>query len=98
MLSTAIVAFSFDFFVMLYLDPALEVRSALAGGYVPTWLIGEAVGIVLVLVPAMFLFRWTETDTHLDLRATGQVILSGLIFLYLLPELVFTLRHDLPGW
>lgn len=98
-LSIAIVAFSFDFFVMLYLDPALEVnRGALAGGSVPTWLIGEAVGILLVLVPAMFLFRWTETDTHLNLRATGQVILSGLIFLYLLPELVFTLRPDSPGW
>ena len=25
---------------LLYLDPALEVRSALAGGYVSTWLIG----------------------------------------------------------
>lgn len=98
-LSVATVAFSFDFFFMLYLDPALEVnRRAVAGRSVPTWLIGEAIGILLVLVPAMFLFRWTETDKRLNLRATGQVILSGLIFLYLVPELVFALRHGTAGW
>lgn len=98
-LSIAIVAFSFDFLVMLFLDPALEVnRSAVVAGSVPIWLIGEAIGILLVLVPATFLFRWTETDTHLNLRATGQVILSGLIFLYLVPELVFALRPATPGW
>lgn len=98
-LSIAIVAFSFDFLVMLYLSPALDLnRSSSAGGYVPTWLVGEAIGIVLVLVPAMFLFRWTDDDTHLGFRATGQVILSGLIFMYLVPELVFVLRPDTSGW
>ncbi len=98
-LSIAIVAFSFDFLVMLSLGPALEIsRRAVAGASVPSWLIGEAVGILLVLVPAMLLFRWTENGTHLRLRAAGQVILSGLIFLYLVPELVFALRPGTPGW
>jgi protein-S-isoprenylcysteine O-methyltransferase Ste14 len=98
-LSIAIVAFSFDLLVMLCLRPALEIsQRAVAGSSVPSWLIGEAVGILLVLVPAMLLFRWTENDTHLRLRASGQVILSGLIFLYLVPELVFALRPGTPGW
>lgn len=100
-LSISIVAFSFDFFVMLLLDPALDVnRSAVMGGSasLPIWLVGEAVGIILVLVPAMLLFRWTETDTHLNVRAAGQVVLSGLIFLYLVPELVFALRPGTLEW
>jgi protein-S-isoprenylcysteine O-methyltransferase Ste14 len=98
-LSIAIVAFSFDFLGMFHLSPALELnRGTIASGYAPAWLVGEAVGIILVLVPAMLLFRWTENATHLGLRATGQVILSGLIFLYLIPELVFELRPAAPGW
>lgn len=98
-LSIAIVAFSFDFVVMLYLDPALQLnRSAVANGAVPLWLVGEGVAILLVLSPAMLLFRWTENDTHLELRATGQVILSGLVFLYLVPEIVFTLRRGTREW
>lgn len=92
-LSIAIVAFSFDFLVMLYLSPALEVSRR-----GPVWLVGEAVGILLVLVPALLLFRWTENDEHLGFRAAGQVLLSGLIFLYLVPELVFALRPDTRGW
>jgi protein-S-isoprenylcysteine O-methyltransferase Ste14 len=98
-LSIAILTFSFDFLGMLYLSPALELnRLNSVGGYYPAWLVGEAVAIVLVLVPALLLFRWTENDTHLGLRAGGQVILSGLIFLYLLPELVFALRPGTPAW
>lgn len=98
-LSIAIVAFSFDFAMMLYLDPALVLnRNTVANSSVPTWLIGETIGIVLVLVPAMFLFRWTDNDTHLNFRASGQVILAGLIFLYLFPEIVFALRPATPEW
>jgi protein-S-isoprenylcysteine O-methyltransferase Ste14 len=61
---------------------------------IPTgnWLLGEGIALVLVLAPAFCLARWTEDNTHLDLRATMQVLLSGLLFLFLLPEIVFTLR------
>lgn len=98
-LSIVIVAFSFDFLGMLYLSPAFELNpGTMASGYAPAWLVGEAVGIVLVLIPAMLLFRWTENATHLGLRATGQVIRSALIFLYLIPELVFALRPAASGW
>ena len=84
---------------MIYLSPALDLnRVASANGYVPVWVVGEAIGILLVLVPSMLLFRWTEDNTHLGFRALGQVILSALIFLYLIPELVFALRPDTAGW
>lgn len=96
-LSIAIVAFSFDFLVMVLLKPALEL-SGQSLGHAPPWLVGDAVGIVLVLVPGMLLFRWTEDETRLPLRATGQVILSGFVFLYLVPEIVFALRPGTPEW
>jgi protein-S-isoprenylcysteine O-methyltransferase Ste14 len=98
-LSIAIVAFSFDLLVMVFLTPALQLSGrGIAGGNAPAWMVGEAVGILLVLTPAIFLFRWTDEDTHLGLRATGQTILSGLVFLYFVPELVFALRPGTPEW
>lgn len=97
-LSIAIVAFSFDFVMMLFLSPAFDLSSRMLGAAVPAWLVGEVVGIVLVLVPAMLLFRWTENDTNLPLRAGGQVMLAALVFLYLIPELVFGLGPRSARW
>src|SRR6202012_5569883 len=31
-------------------------------------------------------------------RAAGQVLLAGLVFLYLVPEIVFAFRPGTPGW
>ena len=56
------------------------------------WLLGEGAALALVLAPAFCLARWTANDTHLDLRATMQILLSGLLFLFFLPEVVFALR------
>ena len=56
------------------------------------WLAGEAAALALVFVPAFLLARWTLDDTHLNLRATLQIFISGLLFLFLLPEVVFALR------
>ena len=53
------------------------------------WLAGEAIAILLVLFPALFLGRWTQYDRRLGLRATLQVALSGTLFLFFVPELVF---------
>ena len=61
------------------------------------WLVGEAVAVTLVLVPALCIARWTWTDTNLAWRAAMQVATSGLIFLYLCPEVVFALRPGV-GW
>lgn len=70
------------------------------------WLIGEAVAVLTILLPALWLARWTLTQTHLRLRAALQVALSGGLFLLFLPELVFALRPGrgwapllaMPGW
>jgi protein-S-isoprenylcysteine O-methyltransferase Ste14 len=77
-----------DLWVMLFLGPLL-LQLKLAW---PLWLIGEAVSLALVLTPAYCLARWTLDNTHLKLRATLQVALSGLLFLFLFPEIVFALR------
>jgi protein-S-isoprenylcysteine O-methyltransferase Ste14 len=56
------------------------------------WWYGEGAALVLVLAPAFCIARWTLEDIDLNLRATLQVVLSGLLFLFLLPEVVFALR------
>src|SRR5262249_20873924 len=53
------------------------------------WLVGEAVALLLVLVPAVVLARWTADEGHLQRRAAMLVVLSGGVFLFLLPELIF---------
>lgn len=72
----------------------------------PRWLAGEAAALVLVLIPALSLARWTQNDSHLPARATLQIATSGLLFLFFVPELVFALRPgqhwkpllEMPGW
>jgi len=72
----------------------------------PNWLLGETAALVLVLLPGLCLARWTLLDTHLAARATLQVATSGLLFLFLIPEVVFALRpgskwgplFSMPGW
>jgi len=56
------------------------------------WWVGEFVGLAIVFIPSWLLTRWTLANTHLNFRATLQVILSGLLFLYFVPELVFALH------
>lgn len=70
------------------------------------WLAGEAAAALLVLLPALCVARWTVEDTHLRARAALQVAIAGMLFLYLLPEMVFALRPGrgwaplaaMPGW
>ena len=59
----------------------------------PWWLIGEAVAVAVVLAPALCIARWTYENMHLRARSAIQVATSGVIFLFLLPEIVFALRH-----
>jgi protein-S-isoprenylcysteine O-methyltransferase Ste14 len=56
------------------------------------WLRGEAAALVLVLAPAICVARWTLDNSHLKLRSTLQVVISGLLFLFFLPEVAFALR------
>jgi protein-S-isoprenylcysteine O-methyltransferase Ste14 len=63
----------------------------------PRWLMGEALAVALVLLPALCVARWTAEDSHLRVRAALQVAISGLLFLLLVPELTFRLRPG-RGW
>ncbi len=56
------------------------------------WLLGEVAALILVLAPAYNLARWTLDNTHLNLRAAMQVTLSGMLFLFMLPEIAFALQ------
>ena len=63
----------------------------------PEWLAGEAVCILVVLVPALAIARFTLENTHLRLRAWMQIATSAGVFLFLLPEIVFAARLG-RGW
>lgn len=63
----------------------------------PQWILGEAVAVVVVLAPALCIARWTMEDTHLRIRAALQVATSGMLFLFLVPEVAFALRPG-RGW
>ncbi|MGA8086648.1 MAG: methyltransferase [Terracidiphilus sp.] len=72
----------------------------------PRWLIGETVAAALVLAPALCIARWTQQNAHLRLRVWMQIVTSGGVFLYLLPEIAFAARPGrgwepplaFPGW
>jgi protein-S-isoprenylcysteine O-methyltransferase Ste14 len=65
------------------------------------WLLGEAVNLLLVLMPALCIARWTMENKYLQLRAWMQIAISGGVFLFLLPEILFS-AHSGPrsgsGW
>jgi len=63
----------------------------------PRWLWGEFFAVLFVLLPGVCLTRWTQQNRHLPLRAALQVLTSGLLFLFLIPEAVFALRPGY-GW
>jgi protein-S-isoprenylcysteine O-methyltransferase Ste14 len=63
----------------------------------PQWLVGESVAVAIVLVPALCIARWTLEDTHLRMRVAMQVAMAGMVFLLVLPEVVFALRPG-RGW
>jgi len=76
-----------DLYLMLFLDPLVDINRINF-----RWIGGEVVCLLLILLPALYIARWTMNQTVLNLRATFQVILSGLLFLFLFPEIVFALK------
>jgi protein-S-isoprenylcysteine O-methyltransferase Ste14 len=79
-----VVMGALDLWLMPLTRPLLQLN-----GY---WLRGEAAALVLVLAPAICVARWTLDNSHLKLRSTLQVVISGLLFLFFLPEVAFALR------
>jgi protein-S-isoprenylcysteine O-methyltransferase Ste14 len=63
----------------------------------PHWLVGEAIATALALIPALCIARWTQKNHRLKERASMQVLLAGMLFLFLIPELCFALRPG-AGW
>jgi protein-S-isoprenylcysteine O-methyltransferase Ste14 len=63
-----------DLLVMPLCEPVVSLG--------PSWLIGEAAAVAIVLVPAQCAGRWTMTGTFLERRALLQVVaFSGLVLL-----------------
>lgn len=61
------------------------------------WLVGEVVAVLLVLLPSLFLQRWTVQSRYVGARAAFQVLAAAGVFLYLPAELVFHV-YPAPGW
>lgn len=79
-----------DLAVMPHMRPLVELG--------PRWLIGETAAVLLILLPALCVARWTEQRIHLRARAAAQALLAGLLFLFLIPELAFALLPGTAGW
>jgi len=76
-----VVMFALDLIVMPLCAPVVVLNR--------NWILGEAAALLLVLLPAACLARWTTDAAYLSLRAAILVMLSGGFFLFLLPELIF---------
>ena len=63
----------------------------------PYWLVGEAVAVVVVLLPALCVSRWTLDNTHLRARAGLRIATAALLFLYFIPQIIFAF-YGRPGW
>jgi protein-S-isoprenylcysteine O-methyltransferase Ste14 len=86
---SALVMLAVDCALMPLCNPAVQLR----GG----WLVGEAVAVAVVLLPALCLGHWTRQSTRLRASAWLQLLTAGLLFLFLVPEIVFALRPG-RGW
>jgi protein-S-isoprenylcysteine O-methyltransferase Ste14/predicted DCC family thiol-disulfide oxidoreductase YuxK len=54
----------------------------------PMWLAGEGIGLILGLLPAQLLARWTMRDVHLERRAFLQIVAFTGLLLFVLPAIV----------
>jgi protein-S-isoprenylcysteine O-methyltransferase Ste14 len=76
----AMAAVALDVVAMPQLSPAVKLGDM--------WLVGEAVAIVICLVPAQLLAGWTRRDVRVRHRAFLQVIAFGGIALGVLPQII----------
>ena len=53
----------------------------------PSWIVGDAIGVLAALLPAMLLARLTARDEHLVARAVLQVIAFAGLLLFVLPAI-----------
>jgi protein-S-isoprenylcysteine O-methyltransferase Ste14 len=69
-----------DLLLMPLCDPVVSLG--------PSWLIGEAVAVAIVLMPSQYLARWTAMDRHLEWRAVLQAIAFGGLLLLVIPAAI----------
>src|SRR5262245_13253935 len=69
------------------------------------WLLGELLLVATCLVPGIVLARLTELDRQVGWRAAGQALVTGLLFLVLLPAALLeatgasvTASLEVPAW
>jgi protein-S-isoprenylcysteine O-methyltransferase Ste14 len=86
---SAVVMVVMDCILMPTCTPAIHLTSH--------WLIGEAAAVAVVLIPALCIGEWTRENSLLPQRAAVQIATSGLLFLFLVPEIMFALRPG-TGW
>ncbi|MEE6311267.1 isoprenylcysteine carboxylmethyltransferase family protein [Plantactinospora veratri] len=55
----------------------------------PSWLVGEAVGLLCVALPAQLLGRWSADRRRLPARVLLQLVVFTALVLWLLPTVVF---------
>ena len=53
----------------------------------PSWILGDAVGVLTALLPAVLLARWTARDERLVARAILQMIAFAGLLLFVLPAI-----------
>lgn len=78
----------FDILVMPLLTPAVILH--------PGWLWGEALAIIIALLPALYFFRWTAKQSHLYVRGLLQMILFALLFFFIIPLIILEFSHASP--
>ena len=72
-----VIALVFDLVLMPAMSPVLRLG--------PAWLSGEAIGLLIALIPGQLLARWTIRGEHLVGRAVLQVVAFCGLILFLLP-------------
>jgi len=78
----AFLCISFDLALMPLATPLIQVA--------PGWVVGEAVGLGIGIVPGQLLARWTDGDKHLLERVVLQVLAFAGLILFVLPAVVIT--------
>lgn len=77
-----LIMFVFDLFFMPACAPVLKLNQH--------WVLGEIVLLLVCLLPSQFLGRWTVEGRQLFARTFLQVICFSVLFLFILPLIIFS--------
>ena len=86
MVAVLSLALAADVALMPLATPILQLST--------TWLVGESVALVVALVPAQLLARWTSRDEHLAWRAVLQMLAFAGLVVFVLPAMAIEGTHS----